>query len=161
MKSGTVAVLVVALALAVPAVAAAPDAALYKAKCAMCHGPDGGGQTPTGKSMKVRDLRSDEVQKQTDVELTKVISGGKGKMPPYGKQLSTAQTDARLPGKLARPGVGGEGLPLGGVCLVVGVEAGADRAVALADVEESPDLPATRQPVPATFRSHVVGLPDH
>ena len=41
-----------------------------------------------GKSLKVRDLRSDAVQKQTDLELTKVISGGKGKMPPYGKQLS-------------------------------------------------------------------------
>src|SRR6266568_2067032 len=46
------------------------------------------GDTPSGKSMKVHDLRSAEVQKQTDVELTKVISEGKGKMPPYGKQLS-------------------------------------------------------------------------
>jgi len=73
---------------------AADGAAIYKSKCALCHGPDGGGQTPSGKAMKVRDLRSNEVQKQTDVELTKVISGGKGKMPPYGKQLSNADVDA-------------------------------------------------------------------
>lgn len=72
----------------------ADGAATYKAKCALCHGANGGGDTPTGKSMKVRDLRSAEVQKQTDVELTKVISGGKGKMPAYGKQLSTAEIEA-------------------------------------------------------------------
>ena len=72
----------------------ADGAATYKAKCALCHGPNGAGDTPSGKSMKVRDLRSDAVQKQTDIELTKVISGGKGKMPPYGKQLSTAEIEA-------------------------------------------------------------------
>jgi len=75
---------------------AADGAAIYKSKCALCHGADGGGQTPSGKAMKVRDLRSNEVQKQTDVELTKVISGGKGKMPPYGKQLSNADVDALI-----------------------------------------------------------------
>jgi mono/diheme cytochrome c family protein len=66
----------------------ADGAATYKAKCALCHGANGGGDTPSGKAMKVKDLRSDAVQKQTDVELTKTISGGKGKMPAYGKQLS-------------------------------------------------------------------------
>ena len=86
-----------ALILALPAMAAAPDgAAIYKTKCASCHGADGSGQTPVGKSMKIRDLRSAEVQKQTDVELTKVISGGKGKMPPYGKSLSTADIEALI-----------------------------------------------------------------
>ena len=72
----------------------ADGAATYKAKCALCHGPNGAGDTPSGKSMKVRDLRSDVVQKQTDLELTKTISGGKGKMPPYGKQLSNADIAA-------------------------------------------------------------------
>jgi mono/diheme cytochrome c family protein len=82
----------VILAAALPAFAAAPDgAALYKAKCAMCHGADGSGQTPVGKSMKVRDLRSPEVQKKTDIELTKLISGGKGKMPAFGQKLTTAE----------------------------------------------------------------------
>lgn len=38
----------------------------YKAKCAMCHGPDGKGQTPTGKSTKVRDLCSGEGKGETE-----------------------------------------------------------------------------------------------
>lgn len=71
-------------------------AAIFKAKCATCHGTSGSGDTPAGKSLKVRDLRSADVQKQTDVELTKVISGGKGKMPPYGKQISVQGIEALI-----------------------------------------------------------------
>ncbi len=77
------------LVLAIPVFAASDGGALYKAKCVACHGADGSGQTAVGKSMKLRDLRSAEVQKQTDLELTKIISGGKGKMPPFGKTLSS------------------------------------------------------------------------
>ena len=86
--------LIVSVAMPVLAYAdATPDAAaIYKAKCAMCHGADGAGQTPTGKSMKVRDLRSAEVQKMTDAELTKVIADGKGKMPAYKAKLSAEET---------------------------------------------------------------------
>ena len=69
------------LALALPVVALADGAATFKTKCAPCHGPDGGGQTPVGKNLKVRDLRSAEVQKLTDAEITKVLTAGKGKMP--------------------------------------------------------------------------------
>ena len=81
---------------AVPAFAGgAPDAAgLYKSKCAMCHGPDGSGQTTMGKSMKLRDLRSDEVQKQTAAELAKIISDGKGKMPSYKAKMSAEEINA-------------------------------------------------------------------
>jgi mono/diheme cytochrome c family protein len=66
-------------------------AALYKTKCAMCHGPDGSGNTPTGKAMKVADLRSDEVQKKTDAQLTETIASGKGKMPAFKGKLTDAQ----------------------------------------------------------------------
>lgn len=70
------------LALALPVVAfASPGAAIYKTKCAACHGPDGSGQTTVGKNLKVRDLRSAEVQKLTDAEITTVLTAGKGKMP--------------------------------------------------------------------------------
>ena len=83
------------LVIALPAIAADPDgAALFKAKCATCHGADGAGQTSIGKSMKLRDLRSADVQKQTDIELTKIISGGKGKMPGFGQKMSTADVMA-------------------------------------------------------------------
>jgi len=68
-------------AVALPMAAFADGAALYKTKCAPCHGADGSGQTPVGKSLKVRDLRSAEVQKLSDAEITKVLSAGKGKMP--------------------------------------------------------------------------------
>ena len=44
------------LTLAVMPVAFADGAASYKAKCAMCHGPDGAGQTTMGKNMKLRAL---------------------------------------------------------------------------------------------------------
>lgn len=71
--------------------AAEPGAPIYKAKCAACHAADGSGNTTYGKKEKLRDLRNPEVQKQTDLELTKVIAGGQGKMPGYGKQLSTQQ----------------------------------------------------------------------
>ena len=86
--------LLLALVIALPVFG--DGAAIYKTKCASCHGADGAGQTPVGKSMKIRDLRSAEVQKQTDVELTKIISGGKGKMPAYGKQLSNDDVSALI-----------------------------------------------------------------
>ena len=69
------------LLLALPVAAFADSAALYKTKCAACHGPDGSGQTPVGKKLKVRDLRSEEVQKLTDAEMTKSLTEGKEKMP--------------------------------------------------------------------------------
>jgi len=72
-----------------------PDsAALFKGKCAMCHGPDGAGQTPMGKNFKLRDLGSADVQKQTDAALGTIISDGKGKMPPYKAKLSADEIAA-------------------------------------------------------------------
>src|SRR5437764_14094034 len=73
--------MVMLFALAFPVTALADGAAIYKTKCAPCHSPDGSGQTPVGKTLKVRDLRSAEVQKLSDAEITKVLSDGKGKMP--------------------------------------------------------------------------------
>ena len=72
---------------------AADGAAVYKSKCAMCHGADGAGQTPTGKSMKLKSLASDEVQKLTDAEMTKLVAEGKGKMPAYKTKLSVEEID--------------------------------------------------------------------
>jgi len=74
--------LVLVLVIALPAAVLADGAATYKAKCTACHGADGSGQTPVGKSLKVKDLRSPEIQKLTDAEITKSLASGKGKMPP-------------------------------------------------------------------------------
>jgi len=90
-------VLTAAILLIVPAAFAAADgAALYKAKCASCHGADGSGQTAMGKAMKLRDLRSPEVQKQSDAELTKITADGKGKMPAYKGKLTDAEISALI-----------------------------------------------------------------
>jgi mono/diheme cytochrome c family protein len=61
---------------------------VYLQTCAVCHGPDGAGKTARGKKYKLQDLRSPEVQKLTDAQLTEIITKGKGKdMPPYEKEL--------------------------------------------------------------------------
>ncbi|MGC1417779.1 MAG: cytochrome c [Candidatus Acidiferrum sp.] len=70
-----------------PAGVRADGGALFKAKCAACHGADGKGDTGMGKMYKIRDLGSADVQKQSDAELTTIISDGKNKMPGYGKSL--------------------------------------------------------------------------
>jgi cytochrome c6 len=64
------------------------SAATFKTNCAACHGADGRGQGPIGKALHVKDLASDEVQSQSDKELTRIIADGKGKMPAYKSKLS-------------------------------------------------------------------------
>jgi len=82
-----VAVLVLGLALSAAARADDASAALYKSKCAGCHGPDGVGATAAGKALKVRDFHDPEVQKESDADLTTIVEMGKNKMPAYGKTL--------------------------------------------------------------------------
>lgn len=74
---------------------AGPDgAAIYKQKCAMCHGPDGKGQTTMGKSLHLKDLGSEEVQSMKNEDMNKIISDGKGKMPAFKAKLDQASIDA-------------------------------------------------------------------
>jgi mono/diheme cytochrome c family protein len=68
----------------------ADAAANYKAKCVMCHGADGKGETPTGKKMGIHDFASPEVQKASDAELIEITAKGKNKMPAYSGKLSDA-----------------------------------------------------------------------
>lgn len=65
--------------------------ALFKTKCAACHGPDGKGEVPMGKKLGIPDLNSAEVQKQSDGQLTEIVSKGKNKMPAYTDKLSKEQ----------------------------------------------------------------------
>ena len=54
--------------------------ATFKTKCVGCHGADGKGK----EAMKTRDLSSADVQKQSDADLSGIITNGKPpKMPPY------------------------------------------------------------------------------
>ena len=68
--------------LSIPAARADDAAALYKTKCAACHGPDGSGSTATGKTLGTPDFRSDDVQKQTDAQLTDATANGKRRPRP-------------------------------------------------------------------------------
>lgn len=69
--------------------APAPDVKdVYLDKCALCHGKDGSGNTAKGKKLKVKDLRSPEVQKLSEAEMIDIVAKGKGKdMDGYEKEL--------------------------------------------------------------------------
>jgi cytochrome c6 len=77
--------------LSVPAQGQGGGEALYKSKCAGCHGADGKGQTAMGKANNIRDLGSADVQAQSDDAIAGIIGDGKGKMPAYGKSLKPDQ----------------------------------------------------------------------
>jgi cytochrome c6 len=68
----------------------ASSASTFRAKCAVCHGQDGGG-SQVGKTLNVPDLRSPAIQKQTDAELAQIISDGRGGMPSFKGSLSDDQ----------------------------------------------------------------------
>jgi mono/diheme cytochrome c family protein len=57
--------------------------ALFKSKCAGCHGADGTGSA-MGKKMGTHDFTTADVQGMTDAQLTDIITNGKNKMPKYG-----------------------------------------------------------------------------
>ena len=79
------------VSLALPAIAQQSGEATYKAKCAMCHGADGTGNTPIGKNMKLRSFKSPEDLKATDADLAKQTKEGVGKMQGYAGKLTDAQ----------------------------------------------------------------------
>src|SRR5579859_2722692 len=70
---------------------AAPQAAdkdVYLDKCAICHGKDGAGNTAKGRKLKVKDVRSPEVQKLSEAEMIDIVAKGKGKdMDGFEKEL--------------------------------------------------------------------------
>jgi len=85
------AVLATMFLLITPAKSQGGGEAVYKAKCATCHGADGVGATPAGKATKARDFCSDEVKKETDAEWTEIIAKGKNKMPAYDRKITDAE----------------------------------------------------------------------
>ena len=61
--------------------------AMFKAKCAGCHGADGKGK----EAMKTTDMAAADVQKLSDAELSGIISNGKGGRMPAYKTLTPEQ----------------------------------------------------------------------
>ncbi len=89
-----IALIVIAGAFASTAAHAQAGADTYKAKCMMCHGADGSGNTPAGKSMGAIPFSSAALIKASDADLIAATTNGKLKMPAYKSQLTTAQIAA-------------------------------------------------------------------
>ncbi len=85
---GSLVLCLAVLMICAPLASAQGDAASnYMTKCAACHGPDGAGATPAGKAVGAHDFHSPDVAKETDAQLTDIITNGKNKMPKYGDKL--------------------------------------------------------------------------
>ncbi len=65
--------------------------ATYKAKCQMCHGETGLGDTSAGKTMKVKSFKDPETSKMSETALLNIIKNGHGKMPAYKDKLTDEQ----------------------------------------------------------------------
>jgi mono/diheme cytochrome c family protein len=90
MKSVTTAILLALLAF--PSALAwgqgdeAAGKGLFMNQCSVCHGADASGKTAMAKSLgaTIPDFRSKQVQSLTDQDIRRVITEGKGIMPPLG-----------------------------------------------------------------------------
>jgi mono/diheme cytochrome c family protein len=82
-----------AMMIAVSAYAEDPGQALFKAKCAMCHGTDATGNTAMGKKFNIPDLRAPEIQRKTKAELVNAIARGKNKMPAFEGKLTSDEVN--------------------------------------------------------------------
>jgi mono/diheme cytochrome c family protein len=85
------AVILLAVFIAGPALAQAPGADTYKAKCTTCHGADGLAATPVAKSLKVLSFKDPAMIKASDAQFIASTESGKGKMPAYKGKLTDAQ----------------------------------------------------------------------
>jgi len=65
--------------------------ATYKAKCQMCHGANGDGETPAGKAMKVKPFSDPVMIKMSDTTIVNLTKNGSGKMPAFKDKLTDTQ----------------------------------------------------------------------
>ena len=56
--------------------------AIYKAKCAMCHGPTGTPSAGMAKAMGIKPVSDPSIQALTVAQITATVKNGKGKMKP-------------------------------------------------------------------------------
>jgi len=89
-----VAVLSIATTIVTPAFAQSGGPDVYKAKCAMCHGADGAGATPAGKSLKAPSFKDSSIVNKSDADLITAVTKGKGKMPANQGKMTDAQIKA-------------------------------------------------------------------
>jgi mono/diheme cytochrome c family protein len=63
-------------------------AALFKARCASCHGTDGRARTALGQKLRAADLTSTDLDHD---EISRVVREGRGQMKAQGDKLSPEQ----------------------------------------------------------------------
>ena len=76
--------------LSAPAAFADDAAALYKTKCASCHGADGKASA-VGKKLGAKDLQDPELKKATEAQWIEISTKGKNKMPKYEGKFTADQ----------------------------------------------------------------------
>lgn len=91
-----VSVLFLTASMATPAFAQNAGADTYKAKCLMCHGADGTGNTPAGKKLMAASFKDPAIVKVSDADMIAVVHKGKNKMPAYAGKLTDAQITAAV-----------------------------------------------------------------
>ena len=74
----------IVLGLALPTCFAADGAAVFKAKCAMCHGPEGQGKV--GPALKGTSLSADQI-------VALLSNGDDAKKPPHKKAVNGVSAD--------------------------------------------------------------------
>ena len=92
----SLAILCLAATIVTPTYAQSGGADIYKAKCLMCHGADGIGQTPAGKNLKAASFKDPAIVKLSDADMTAAVTKGKNKMPAYAGKLTDAQIKAAV-----------------------------------------------------------------
>lgn len=80
-----------ATAMALPVLAQSGATALYKTRCAGCHGDDGQASTAAGKALKSLPFKDPAMLKASDARFVASTADGKGKMPAYKGKLSDAE----------------------------------------------------------------------
>ncbi len=84
-------VILLAASIAGPACAQTSGAAIYKAKCAMCHGADGQAMSPMAKNMHVLPFKAPAMVKASNAQFIASTTNGKNRMPAYKGRLTDAQ----------------------------------------------------------------------
>lgn len=82
--------IVIALVASTTLARAEDGAAVYQAKCKLCHGPDGKGSA-VGLKMGAKDLSTTAL---AEADIAKTVSEGRGKMTPFKGKLSDEQIKA-------------------------------------------------------------------
>jgi cytochrome c6 len=77
--------LAIVATMAMPLFAAADGAALYKTKCAACHGADGAKAMP---AMGVKQVNTPAVKAMGAAGVSSIISKGQGKMQAFAGKLT-------------------------------------------------------------------------